>query len=256
MNENIVLSMNTHPAKKLCSSSQADVKVSQQAPCLRTSVPAFKLQASAQALASPTPATPASGILSTPPLAHTPCPMGPIVPASAVPLGQVLSPHQPTWPRWGPEHLSPAGTAWAPLQSDCSRLASGLLPGLPPTLPYPSLSCLSTSTLLNASWEFRPHTGHPAMPGLFSSVSVHVLCLQPHPSNALHPSFPASSSRFSQAAPVAPNPSLHSTPSAPCWFLQRSVTISHNAMQSAVSACLPHQIMRAWRASAVPIFSP
>lgn len=55
INENIILSMNTHPAKKLYSSSQADLKVSQQAPCLRTSVPAFKLQASAQALASPAP---------------------------------------------------------------------------------------------------------------------------------------------------------------------------------------------------------
>ena len=98
----------------------------------------------------------------------------------------------------------------------CSRLASGLLPGLPPTLPYPSLSCLSTSIVINTSLAFRPDTGHPAMPGLFGSVSLHVLCLQPHPSNALHPFFPASSSRFSQAAPMAHNPSLHLTPSAPC----------------------------------------
>lgn len=55
MNENVILSMDTHPAKKLCSPSQVDLKVGQQAPCLRTSVPAFKLQASAQALASPAP---------------------------------------------------------------------------------------------------------------------------------------------------------------------------------------------------------
>lgn len=83
-----------------------------------------------------------------------------------------------------------------------SLTAPGSLLGLPPTLPYLSRSCLSTSILLTASLQFSPHTGHPAIPGLFSSVSLHVLCLQAHPSNALHPSFPSSSRGTKPKSPL------------------------------------------------------
>lgn len=215
MNENEILF--THPAKKLCPPSQADLQVRRRggeslgrlqhrrplSPPPQSIGPS--LQASGFSSGTGLTTCPVSGTPSTPPLAHVPHAICPVAPASAAPPGSSpLSSSTLYGLTWGPEHLSPACAAPAPLQPDCSSLGSLLLPRvfLPHSL-IPSLSCLSTSIILLMHPQFSPSTW-VILPSQDPSALFPCMCCAPNPApNAPHPSFPASSPLFPQAAPMA-----------------------------------------------------
>lgn len=191
---------------------------------LRALAPAFKLQASAQALASPpvrSQGHPQHLLWLTPHMQSVQL----LLPQQRL-WGQVLSPRQPCMASLGVPSIS--------------HLHALLRPPYSLTVPALVPCCCQVSSCHTASSRHCPaykhihhppyassvftlRTGNPAIPGPFGSVSLHVLCPQPYP-KCPSPFFP---SKLPFVPPSSSHGtslrSLHSTPSAPCWFSQHLV---------------------------------